>query len=344
MKGKIAVWFKEYVLTDIWRKLVSLSLALLTWFGLRVYLTHNQTLSLKVRVSKSDDYYIENNNAEWEVRMTMTRVNREAGDEDWLDAGNFDLYVECPRKMPPEGEPLVFTIHDIRSRKMPAGVTLTGMQPAEFKVPFDRMVKKEVRIAQPADKPRGVNKLVITVLQPTKVNVTGPASYLKRLDEMSLEELDLERYEKEHPGTQELKIKNPYAGILHLDQTKATVSLKEEQIVREVEERLSRKVRILPVPAGLELVRKDALTVELILRGKPAAMEKLLQDDIICYVNPERAEGVGKREYSVLVGGVPTGVNYEVKPATLMLELRSVSAAATGAGGKADKDGGGKTP
>ena len=326
MSIELNKWVKKHILHDFWRQLVALALALVTWTGLRMMLMTHKNISLKVRIEYDRArYFVSSDHLENAVNIKVNAVGGNAVEDGIDDVTNYDLYVTLD---PPSSDQksMVFTLNDIKTKKLPRGVTLSQMTPVSFTVPFDTIISKVVRVKEPPEIPLGYKKLTFERLTDQKVLLRGPSQYIHDITELSLDltKLDRDKLLEEKSSSLFLDVQNPYPTLerrLNIEPSIIEVNVKLEDVVRDKERKLQCPMGFWGCPDDMVVEAPKQAIIIVNLRGNREIVEKLDEKAILAFVNLEGVKEPGKQEYPVNVGGIPTAIHYELVPATMTVEL-----------------------
>ena len=319
-------WVKKHILRDFWRRLIALTLAIVTWTGLRMMLMTHRNISLKVRIEYDrEKVFVSSDHSEYAVNIKVDAVGGSTVDEGIDDVANYDLYVTLN---PPttDQKSVVFTLNDIKTKKLPRGVTLSQMTPGSFTVPFDTIISKVVRLKAPADIPLGTQKLTFGRLAEREVMLTGPSLYIHDITELSLDltHLDKDRLLETKPTRLFLNVQNPYSTLerrLVIDPPGIEVETMLEDVVRDMELPLKRPLDFIKCPPDMTVKASGNSEILVILRGNREIVEMVDEQSILVFVNLEGIKEPGKLELPVYVGGIPTSVPYELNPQMVTVEM-----------------------
>ena len=326
-------WVKKYILRDFWRRLVALALALLTWTGLRMMLMTHRNISLKVRVEYDrEKFFVLSDHLENAVNIKVDAVGGSTVADGIDDVANYDLYVTL-NPAAEDQKSMTFTLNDVKTKKLPRGVTLSQMTPVSFTVPFDSILRKVVRLKEPAEIPLGYKKLTFEPLDKMEVVLTGPSQYIHDITELSLDlaKIDRDKLLETKPSSLFLNVQNPYPTLerrLIIEPSGIDVDVKLEDVVRDKERRVQRPVVFWGCPGEMSVESPKQAVVAVNLRGNREIVEKLDENAILAFVNLEGVKEPGRKEFPVNVGGVPTAIHYELIPSTMTVELSAKPKAA----------------
>ncbi|MBP5641217.1 MAG: hypothetical protein J6X55_17195 [Victivallales bacterium] len=324
--SEITRWIKKHLLRDFWRRLIALVLALVTWTSMRMMLMTHRNMPLKVRVEYDrNKYFISSDHLENAVNVRVDAVGTNISGEDIDDVTNYDLYVTLNPQVPNQKQ-MSFTLNDIKTRKLPDGITLASMKPTSFSVPYDPIISKMVRLKEPLEMPLENNKkLTIVDMSAKEIRLTGPSQYIHDITDLSLENLEPQKIDMDLPSQQvSLSVKNPYPTLekrLVIEPSVVYLDTRLEDVVRDKEVALNCPLKVLMLPADMKITSQALSDVTVVLRGDSKLVEKLDRQSILAYINLDGILEDGKRDYPIQAGGIPTNVHYELRPAMVTLEL-----------------------
>ena len=322
-------WVRKYLRHGFWRRLVALTLALVTWTGLRMMLMTHRNISLKVRVEyDTEKFFITSDHLENALNVRVDAVGGSTVDDGIDDVSNYDLYVTL-NPSSQDQKNIVFTLNDIKTRKLPRGVTLSQITPASFTVPFDTIVTKEVRLKEPPEIPLGYKKLTFSKLPTDTVKLKGPSQYIHDITELTLDiaRLNRDKLQEKAASRLSLNVQNPYPTLerrLIIEPATIEVDTKLEEVVRDSELTLQRPLQCLMCPDGLQVASPKMHVVTVILRGRRDIIEKLEEKTVLAYVNLGGIKEPAKTELPVQIGGIPNAIHYELSPQSVSVELRQL--------------------
>lgn len=212
----IGLFFKHIIrkvfLEDWAMKLIALVITLALWLGVTGLSTPTTTrfsgVPLTLRVSNNTEI---TNTPIQEVDIVIT------GDKRRIDQINKnDLIVSLDLTDIAPGERVIQLTPESVSVELPTGIKLDEIQPNRIAVTFEAVEEKEidVRAETEGEVPEGFEVYGETIL-PAKVSVRGPASFIKTLDFVSTETIDLANRREDFTAKQvAINISNPKATVL----------------------------------------------------------------------------------------------------------------------------------
>lgn len=204
--------FRKIFLEDWLMKLVALIITLALWFGvtgLRAPSTRRlQNIPLNLRVSNNIEV---TNSPVTEVDIVVT------GDKRKIDALNSrDLVVSLDLTDVQAGERTVQIMPGNVMVELPNGVKLEEVQPNKIPVKLETVEEREiaVRAETEGSTAEGFEIYSQTVL-PQKVRVRGPSSFIKSLNSISTEKINIDGRQTDFTAQQvPLNVVNPKAILL----------------------------------------------------------------------------------------------------------------------------------
>ncbi len=213
-EGKFSIrrLFRRIFLDDWLVKAVALAITFALWLGvtgLRAPTTarlKNITLNLRV----SNDIEVTNSPVQ-EVDLVVT------GDKRKIDQINpRDLVASLDLTEVQEGDRTVQITPENVNVELPTGVKLEEVQPNKIAIKLEAVQERAilVKVETEGSVAEGFEVYGTTVL-PNKVNVRGPESYIKSLDSVSTEKIDIENRSEDFTARQiGLNLVNPKATLI----------------------------------------------------------------------------------------------------------------------------------
>lgn len=311
--------FRNYVLTDFWRKLFALVLALVTWAGLHKHLQQYRTVTVPVEVRHGENIVLLDDSEKMQVQLTLELIGSDFSEYELADCVR-DVHVEMPVQREQKGT-WTFSVQQLHA-ECAKGIRISKMQPETVKVDYDTMLEKSVHVTMPADMPLGEKKLMFVKVAPEEVTLHGPSTYLADWHDVSLELFSASDYLQKPFSQYVAKVKNPYHRHVTIRPGKVTVRLREETVVEEKKHSLRKQVTVLSGEKAAGARVLGALpVVEVLLQGTPRQIAELVEHDVFCFVNLSQVPASGEFEFPVLAGGVPTGMKYSLSPERVLLQV-----------------------
>lgn len=203
---------RKVFLEDWLVKLVALAITLALWFGvtgLRAPITTRlNNVTLQPRVSNNLEI---TNSPVNEVSLVITGDRRKI---DQIKPEN--LIVSFDLTDVQAGERIIQLTPESVNIELPTGVKLDEIQPNKIAVKLETVEEREINVRAETEGniPEGFEIYAQTVL-PQKVRVRGPSSYIKSLDFVSTEKINLDSQKEDFTVRQvSLNIVNPKATLL----------------------------------------------------------------------------------------------------------------------------------
>ena len=255
---------RKIFVEDWLMKLIALVITLGLWLGvtgLSTPITARFTaVPLTLRISNNAEI---TNTPLQEVDVVLK------GDKRRIDQINkSDLVVSIDLTDVPAGDRVILLSPDTVSLSLPTGIKLEEVQPNRIAVKIEPVEEKDipVRVVTEGTLAEGFELYSQTVL-PSKVRVRGPASFIKTLDSVITDKIDLAGRNSDFTAKQvALNVSNPKATVL---ETVADV------VFRIGEKRIERLFRV-PIAGG----EHAAKTATVVLFGPRSAMEALHGSDL----------------------------------------------------------------
>jgi len=204
--------FQRIFLDDWLIKIVALLITFSLWFGvtgLRAPKTVRLTnIALTLRFSNEIEAV---NSPNQEVDIVITGDNRKIS-----QINKNDLILSVDLTDVPAGERTVQLTPENVNIELPTGVKLEEIQPSKIPVKLERVEEREVsvRVETEGTLQEGYEIYDTSVLPP-KVRVRGPESYVKSLDSISTEKINVENRNQSFTAQQvELNVVNPKVTLI----------------------------------------------------------------------------------------------------------------------------------
>lgn len=255
--------FRRVFLEDWLIKMVALFITITLWLGvtgLRAPTTARlRSIPLNVRVS--NDMEVTNSPVQ-EVDLVIT------GDKRKIEQLNpRDLVVSLDLIDVPEGDRTVQITAENVNVELPTGVKLEEVQPNKIAVKLEKVEEREITVKAETEGSVAENYEVYsaTVL-PAKIRVRGPQSFVKSLDSISTEKINLENQREDFITRQvALNVVNPKITVLD---TVVDVSFHIGE---------KRIERVFTIPVGGENENKKATVI---LYGGRTILESIKANDL----------------------------------------------------------------
>ncbi len=297
---------KRRFMSDIWRRLGALALAVYVWTWINVRVTDSQIVSgVPIHISY-DQNKMQILNAQDQIRDFVVQFRGKDIDANWMLASSYEFQVNMPDSV--KGTvTLEFGKDQLEVVKKPNGVTLKEMQPSKIRVTADEIVETWIDIAHVPSKMKPNGDLVrFLTPQPARVKVRGPSRIVRNLQTMTLKEPDLSM---PFGSTIRLQVDNPDRSSLTITPQEVSVSV-EKQIMEEQDiEKLTPHL-LLPPNTDLALGAVSLPNVTVRLHGSVNDMAELksVNSPIRVFLDLSDVNDVGPWSRKVMVGGLPNGV------------------------------------
>ncbi len=297
---------KRRFMSDIWRRLGALALAIYVWTWINVRVTDSQIVSgVPIHISY-DQNKMQIMNAQDQIRDFVVQFRGKDIDANWMLASSYEFQVNMPDSV--KGTvTLEFGKDQLEVVKKPNGVTLKEMQPSKIRVTADEIVETWIDIAHVPSKMKPNGDLVrFLTPQPARVKVRGPSRIVRNLQAMTLKEPDLSM---PFGSTIRLQVDNPDRSSLTITPQEVSVSV-EKQIMEEQDiEKLTPHL-LLPPNTDLALGAVSLPNVTVRLHGSVNDMAELksVNSPIRVFLDLSDVNDVGPWSRKVMVGGLPNGV------------------------------------
>ena len=293
-------------MSDIWRRLGALALAVYVWTWINVRVTDSQIVSgVPIHISY-DQNKMQILNAQDQIRDFVVQFRGKDIDANWMLTSSYEFQVNMPDSV--KGTvTLEFGKDQLEVVKKPNGVTLKEMQPSKIRVTADEIVETWISIAHVPSKMKPNGDLVrFLTPQPARVKVRGPSRIVRNLQTMTLKEPDLSM---PFGSTIRLQVDNPDRSSLTITPQEVSVSV-EKQIMEEQDiEKLTPHL-LLPPNTDLALGAVSLPNVTVRLHGSVNDMAELksVNSPIRVFLDLSDVTDVGPWSRKVMVGGLPNGV------------------------------------
>lgn len=204
--------FRRLFVDDWVIKAVALGITLALWLGvtgLRVPSNARfKNIALNLRVSNNIDVTY---SSDEEVEVSVT------GDKRKIDQINpRDLVVLLDLTDIPAGERGIKLNPESVGVELPAGVRLEEIQPSQIQVNLETVEEREVPVKIETEGSLAENfELYSSAVSPAKVRVRGPSSFVKSLDSVSTEKINVDNRQADFAVQQvELNLVNPKITLL----------------------------------------------------------------------------------------------------------------------------------
>ena len=204
--------FRRVFLEDWLMKLVALAITLGLWLGVTglhaPITTRLNNVELRLRVS--NDIEITNSPVQ-EVTLVIT------GDKRKIDQiKQSDLVVSLDLADAQTGDRIVQISPDNVNVELPTGVRLEEIQPNKIAVKIEKVEEREITVkAETEGNLEEGFEIYSTTVAPQKVRIRAPESYIKSLDFVSTEKINIENRREDFTEKQvALNVVNPKATLL----------------------------------------------------------------------------------------------------------------------------------
>ena len=255
--------FRRIFLEDWLMKLVALAITLGLWLGvtgLRAPIT-TRLNNVELRIRVSNDIEITNSPVQ-EVDLVIT------GDKRKIDQiKQSDLVVSLDLVDAQTGDRIVQISPENVNVELPTGIRLEEVQPNKIAVKIEKVEEREIAVkAETEGNLEEGFEIYSTTVAPQKVRIRAPESYIKSLDFVSTEKINIENQREDFTEKQvALNVVNPKATLLD-----ATVD-----VSFKVGERRTEKLFTIPVKTDNKM--KVATVV---LYGARSILESVKAEDL----------------------------------------------------------------
>jgi Uncharacterized protein conserved in bacteria len=203
---------RKIFLEDWAMKLIALVITLGLWLGVTGLSTPTTTrfsaVPLALRVSNNTEI---TNSPLQEVDIVLTGDKRRMAQ---VNKGDLILSLDLSDVQP--GDRVVQLTPDNVLITLPTGIKLEEIQPSRIAVKIEAVDEKEIPVkAQTEGDPAEGFELYSETVTPAKVRVRGPASFIKSLDFVSTDKIDLASRDADFTARQiPISVSNPKATVL----------------------------------------------------------------------------------------------------------------------------------
>lgn len=203
---------RRVFLEDWLMKVIALFITLTLWLGVTGLRAPKparlRNIPLNLRVSNNIEV---TNSPVQEVDLVIT------GDKRKIEQLNQrDLVVALDLTDVPAGERIVQITPDNVSVELPTGVKLEEIQPNKIAVKLEAVIEREITVRAETEGSVAENfEIYDKIIAPTKVRLRGPESFIKSLDFVSTEKINLENRRENFTVRQvALNVSNPKVTVL----------------------------------------------------------------------------------------------------------------------------------
>lgn len=256
---------RKIFLEDWLTKLLALGITLALWFGVTGFrepiTTRFDNLALQMRLSNNFEI---TNSVDKEITVVITGDKRKIEE---IRPGNLVVSVDLTEAG--AGEQIVqLTPETINIPLLPTGVKVVEVQPNKIAVKIESVEERDVNVrAETEGKLAEGFEMYNSTVLPQKVRVRAPSSFIKSLEFVSTEKINIDGRQTDFTAKQvKLNIANP----------KAAVSDAIVDVTFRIGEKRIERLFLVPVQTDGE-ERKAAV----ILYGARSILEKLTTEDLI---------------------------------------------------------------
>jgi len=256
--------FRRVFLEDWMIKLIALFITVALWLGVTGLRTPTlerlRNITLKPRVS--DQIEVTNISVQ-EVDLLVM------GDKRKIDQiKQEDLIVSLDLTEVQAGDRTMQIMPENVSVELPTGVKLEEVQPSKIALKLERVEEREIKIKAETEGSVAENFEVYSeTVSPQKVRVRGPESFIKSLDSISTEKVNLENKEADFTAQQiPLNVANPKVTVLDTTVVDVAFRIGEKRIEK-----------LFTINSNGETENK---TVTVILYGERSILESLKAENI----------------------------------------------------------------
>ncbi len=310
--------FGDLFTRNIGKKVLALLLAVTLWFIANIEQNVQKTLTIDIIYDKLSPGLVIMNNPPQKLKISVRGTR---GQLSTLSAKSLSYVLDLSNVTPGVSR---FEIHPDQV-KVPRGIQIVGLTPAEIKLEVDRLVKKKVKVNPVIGPPDSGFEIVgEPVVNPKTVVVEGPNKILYSLKAIPTDTVSTSGVKSDF--TIEVPLKTPpLVKVLKHDKVKVTVFLREIVSRKEFKDL---KVDLSSLTDKWD-VQKDDYTVDLVFEGPYNIIKGLKSENIKVYVDGSEigASGKGKTMRVTLKVKVTYPFNEKIrlvkqKPKSITLRLR----------------------
>ena len=313
-------------MSDIWRRIGALALAIYVWTWINIRVTDRQIVSgVPIHISY-DQNKMQIMSATEQVRDFVVQFRGKDIDSNWMLASSYEFQLHMPDTV--KGTvTLEFDKEQLEVIKKPTGVTLKDMQPSKIRVTADEIIETWLEIAHLPSKVKPNGDLIrFLTPQPARVKVRGPSRIVNNLQALPLKEPDLSM---PFGSTVRLQIDNPDRTCLTITPAEVVVNVEKQTMEEQDFEKIT---PFLLLPPNTDLMQGTAalpsVTVRLHGSVKDITELKAGTSPFRVFLDLSDVGDVGPWTRKVLVAGLPNGVEIvKVEPETIhdiLLKRREV--------------------
>ena len=215
-KGLQKLFFKHIIrkifLEDWAMKLIALVITLGLWLGvtgLSTPTTKRFTVPLIPNISNSSEI---TSALIQEVDIVVSGDKRKV---DQINRSDLSATLDLTDVAP--GDRVVSLTPDNVSVALPQGVKLVEVQPSRIAVKLEAVEEKEIEVRAPVEgEPAAGYEIYNTSILPPKIRVRGPESYLRTLDFIETDKIDISGQQTDFTARQiPVRVSNPKAAVLN---------------------------------------------------------------------------------------------------------------------------------
>jgi YbbR domain-containing protein len=252
---------RKVFLEDWVMKLVALAITLALWFGVTGLSTPTtqRLTAVPLNLRYSNNIEVTNSPIQ-EVDLVVTGDKRKLAE---INKSGLVVSMDISDVMP--GDRVINLSPENVAVSLPTGVRLDGINPARIAVRIEAVEEREVEVrpVTTGDIPPGY-ELYSETASPAKVLVRGPASFIRSLDAVETERIDLSHRDSDFTVRQvPINVANPKASLLRETVVDVTFRIGEKRVEK-----------IYSVPVG------DGRRAIVTLYGAQSLFDKLKPEDI----------------------------------------------------------------
>jgi YbbR domain-containing protein len=168
---------------------------------------------------------------------------------------------------------------------VPFGVGVVRITPATIKLGLDRTSRRKVQVVtRVVGSPQAGYELVNIYLGSSEIEVSGPASRLSSLEQVTTEPVSVEGLREPYTATVQVMLDDPYARLVDARGVEVTLDVREERVSRELP-----GVAVRPDPPS-ETATFTPESVTVSIEGPRSVVEQLVAEDLEARANLDGLE------------------------------------------------------
>lgn len=330
MNKKAMTWIRRHIFKDIWRRLIALTLAVLTWMFLHLQQLREQSIVLPLTIDYDSSVFYLSSNTTQNVTLIIQSHDQDISPLTLTTVANYDLYLQLPAGLDRRKSGTCrFTVGDIKCKNIPDNTSIVKMIPESLEVPYDVRKTAVVPIQQPPSV-QSQDKLKLFKfidMQPLEASISGPSDTINQIKSLSLIPLTPEQLVNS-PSRMPRDIANPAPSVVSIEPRHVVVSVKLDSLVMNTEKEVERVPQVLGLKSVFRLVSSGLSPVKLLIKGTEESMVKLDLESVMLYVKLDHVSEPGNVQVPICVGGLPSGVTFTLSAPDIIVGVEKIPAVA----------------